>query len=311
MKKFTLLVLLLCLSLQSRDVIDDTGLCKINWTEGHILCEGESAEGQSSFAAKISAKVIAQRNLLEVVKGVQIDSEITIEDGMQTSDIISSRVQGVIRGGQIISNNYNNSNKSSIATIKLKMGKDLLSALLSDPKKLSWNEKIQKYWNDFSIISEAHASAVYMQKERETIQKLLEDLRTQGNSSGVVYLENVLSSMTKNNHTGILIDISQLDSFKKAMIVRLVDENGKEIYPANLVSKNMLMKRNTSVGYMFGYEEARNDKRVFHIPLEIKPDSVYRNKKSNIVINKKQLAMINALDADVLKQAKIILVLGD
>ena len=311
MKKLIVISILLSLSLQGRDVVDDTGLCKINWTKGHILCEGESAEGQRNFAAKISAKVIAQRNLLEVVKGVQIDSETTIKDGMQTSDIISSRVQGVIRGGQIISNNYDSIKKSAVATVKLEMGKDLLSALLSDPKKLSWNEKIQHYWNNFSIITKAHASTVYMQKERETIQKLLEDLRTQGNSSGTEYLENVLSSMSKNNYTGILIDISQLDSFKKAMIVRLVDEDGKEIYPANLVSKNMLMKRNTSVGYMFGYDEARNDKRIFNMPLEIKPDSVYRNKKSNIILNKEQIALINTLDIDVFKQAKIILVLGD
>jgi len=193
MKYLISLFLILQVSLQARDVIDDTGLCKINWTLGHITCEGESAEGQSSFAAKISAKVIAQRNLLEVVKGVQIDSEITIQDGMQTSDVISSRVQGVIRGGQIISNKYDRAKKSSVAIIKLKMGKDLLSALLSDPAKLSWNEKIVQFWNGFSIIPQAHAGTLYMQKERETIQKLLEDMRTQGNNSGAVYLENILS----------------------------------------------------------------------------------------------------------------------
>ena len=311
MNKLIAMLLLCILTLQARDVVDNTGLCQINWTQGHIVCDGESAEGQSSFAAKLAAKVIAQRNLLEVVKGVQIDSEITIEDGMQTSDVISSRVQGVVRGGQIIANKYDSSKKSAVATIKLQMGKDLLSALLSDPTKLSWNEKIDELWNNFSIISVAHASSSYTPKERETIQKLLKDMRTQGNSVGVTYLENILETMNEESYTGILIDVSELDNFKKAMIVRLVDENGHEVYPAKLVNKKTLMKRNTSVGYMFGVEDARKNRRVFDKPLELKVSSVYKNKRSNIVIDNEQLALFNTLDKALLKKAKIILVLGE
>ena len=310
MNKLITTLILCTLTLQARDVVDNTGLCQINWTHGYIVCDGESAEGQSSFAARLAAKVIAQRNLLEVVKGVQIDSEITIEDGMQTSDVISSRVQGVVRGGQIIANRYDSSKKSAVATIKLQMGKDLLSALLSDPTKLSWNEKIDELWHNFSIISVAHASS-YTPKERDTIQKLLKDMRTQGNSVGVSYLEGVLETMNEENYTGILIDVSELVSFKKAMIVRLVDETGNEVYPAKLVNKKMLMKRNTSVGYMFGVEDARKNKRIFDKPLEIKVSSVYKNKRSNIVIDKEQLVMFNALDKALLKKAKIVLVLGE
>ncbi|MEA2072527.1 MAG: hypothetical protein U9O86_03000, partial [Campylobacterota bacterium] len=158
MYKTLLLSAILTLSLQAREVVDSVGSCKINWTQGSITCEGESAEGQSKFAAKISAKVIAQRNLLEVVKGVRIDSMVTVKDGMFSSDVIKSRVQGVIKGGQIISNKYDSKDKYSVATIRLDMGKDLLSALLSDPTQLSWNEKIQKFWNKFSIYTNAYAA---------------------------------------------------------------------------------------------------------------------------------------------------------
>jgi len=301
---------MLCAHGYARDVIDDTGLCKINWSQGDITCLGESAEGQGSFAAKISAKVIAQRNLLEVVKGVRIDSEVTVADGMITSDIIKSRVEGVIRGGQIVSNVYDGEKQYATATIRLQMGKDLLGALLSDPQKLAWNEKIERFWNSFSLIPSAQA-AVYSPTERETVEKVLSDLRERGDGKGAAYLETVLKEMDTNRYTGILIDVSSIPDFKKAMIVRLVDEGGAEIYPGGAVDKETLMKRNTSVGYKFGYDDARQDKRVFDKPLEFKAASVYKNKKSNIVLAPEQLDALEALDPSILASAKIILVLGE
>ncbi len=310
MKLLLSLLLLLHVSLSARDVIDDTGLCKINWSEGFISCEGESAEGQSSFAAKLSAKVIAQRNLLEVVKGVKIDSEVTVADGMITSDVIKSRVKGVIRGGQITSNTYDSSKKSAIATVKLEMGKDLLAALLSDPTQLSWNEKIEQLWNQFSIITPAYATA-YSQKDKATLQKLLDDLRAQGNAKGSHYLESVLQELDNTSYSGVLIDVSDVTNFEKAMLVKLVDAKGKEIYPAKRVQTKTLLKNNTSVGYIYGFDDARKNRRVFSKPLEIKVKKVYKNKKSNLVLDTSQQEALEALDKAILENAKVILVLGD
>ena len=303
-------LLISALALQARDVIDDTGLCRINWSEGYITCVGESAQGQSSFAAKLSAKVIAQRNLLEVVKGVRIDSEVSVSDGMIASDVIKSRVEGVIRGVQILSNLYDSQKQSAAAMVRLRMGKDLLGALLSDPTQLSWNEKIERFWRGISLVPSAEA-AVYSTTERKTIEKILKELRTQGDASGAAYLESVLGEMDANRYTGILIDVSEISDFQKAMIVRLVDEGGSEVYPDPIVSRATLMKRNTSVGFKFGYEDAKQDKRVFDKPLEFKAASVYKNKKSNIVLSPSQLELLRSVDPTVLRQAKIILVLGD
>ena len=310
MKNFFIILLLLSLTLQAREVIDSSGSCKINWTQGFISCEGESAEGQSSYGAKISAKVIAQRNLLEVIRGVSIDSEVTVSDGMLSSDIIKSRVQGVIKGGQILSNNYNSTSKSAIAIIKLEMGKDLLSALLSDPTKLSWNEKIQKAWDGFNFITSANAST-YSQQDKETIKKLLDDMRERGDAKGSEYLSDVLDNIDNNQYSGILIDISGIANFEKAMIVKLVDEGGAEIYPSTVLDKATLVKKNTSVGYMYGIQDARENKRVFDKPVEFKAQKVYKNRKSNIVLTKSQIEVIKGLDQEILKRAKIILVLGE
>ncbi len=295
-------------SLFARDAIDVSGPCMINWTQGLIGCEGESARGQESFAAKRVAVVVAQRNLLEVIKGVRIDSQTTIQDGLVGSDVIKSRVNGVIRGAQVLNNTYDESKGSAKARVQLRMGQDLLKALLSDPTKLSWNEKIDALWNSFSIIPSAMASS-YAYGEKKTLEKLLADMKVSKNRAGAAQIESILQGMD-TKFTGMLIDVSHVNGFEKALIVRLVDKNGKELYPSGKLSKRMLQKRNTSVGYVFGHGDALRNIRVFNKPLELEVSKVYRRKHSNIVLNDDQVAAFKKLDPEIFKNAKIVLLLG-
>ncbi|MGB5964282.1 MAG: hypothetical protein WBF77_03390 [Sulfurimonadaceae bacterium] len=310
LSKIIVLTLGLTYSLLARDAIDMKGPCMINWTDGLIGCEGESAAGQDSFSAKRVAVVEAQRNLLEVVKGVRIDSQTTVRDGIAGNDVIISRVDGVIRGAQVISNTYNEKRGSATARVQLRMGGDLLKALLSDPTKLSWNEKVEELWNSFSIITPAMASSSYSYKEKVTLEKLLGDMKVSKNRAAVKEIETILSGMD-TNFTGMLIDVSDVNGFEKALIVRLVDKNGQELYPAGKLSKKMLQKRATSVGYVFGHGDAIRNIRVFNKPLEIKASKVYRRKRSNIVLSDAQVAEFQKLDPEIFTKAKIVLLLGE
>jgi len=310
LKYILLLTTLISFSLLARDAVEEKGACRLNWTQGFIVCEGESAEGQGSYGAKLSAKVIVQRNMLEVIKGVQIDSQVTVEDGLLSSDIIKSRVSGVVRGAQIISNHYNSDNGSAIATAKMMMGKDLLSALLSDPNKLSWNEKIAKVWSGFSFLTTANAST-YGYQDKELLNKLMQDLRDRGEKRSSQYIEGILKDISNNIYSGIMIDVSNVSKFEKALLVNLVDSDGNEIYPADIIDHDTLVQKNTSVGFIYGFDDARNDKRVFDKPLEIKATSIFANRKSTIVLTKEQIETIKALPSKVLSEGKIIVVLGD
>jgi len=49
-----------------------------------------------------AAKVDAMRNLLEMVKGVNIDSHTKVQDFVVQSDAISARVEGVIKGAFVV-----------------------------------------------------------------------------------------------------------------------------------------------------------------------------------------------------------------
>ncbi|MBP3231493.1 MAG: LPP20 family lipoprotein [Anaerovibrio sp.] len=49
-----------------------------------------------------AAKADAMRNALEEVQGVRIDSETTVQDSITASDVIRTRVNGMIKGAKIV-----------------------------------------------------------------------------------------------------------------------------------------------------------------------------------------------------------------
>ncbi len=81
----------------------------INWTQGYIRARGyavvsekEANKPKARLGAERAATVIAQRNLLEIAKGVHINSETVVEDMMLSSDVIVSRVEGVVKGAKMV-----------------------------------------------------------------------------------------------------------------------------------------------------------------------------------------------------------------
>jgi len=290
MIKLVLFLLMLSGMIFAKDVIETKGSCSINWTLGDITCEGESESGQSRFAARTISKVVAQRNLLEVVKGVRVDSKTTVKDGMLGSDIIKSSVVGVIKGAEILSNVYSKEDKSALATIRLRMGKDILQALLRDKNKIAWNKKIM---NIFSLFTTSlHAEDVVYFDE---INKPLNDIDTSSNEIC----------------TGIIIDATEVKEFEKAILATLVDKGGSEFYPADIVSDNTLIHENGSVSYDFDDEDATKHRKVCHSPMKIKAQGIYEKRKSDLVLSHQDIEVLKKYRNSLLKKAKILVLLDD
>ncbi len=82
----------------------------VDWTEQYIEAKGESVidtvrfknHAQARAMATRGAVVIAQRNLLETINGVKIVGETTVENMITTSDYIFSRVEGVVKGAEMV-----------------------------------------------------------------------------------------------------------------------------------------------------------------------------------------------------------------
>lgn len=84
---------------------------EINWVEGYIHAVGVGASAKGNLAqarplARRAAVADAQRNLLEITKGVKIDSRTTVENFMVSEDIIKSHVEGVVKGARIVKESY-------------------------------------------------------------------------------------------------------------------------------------------------------------------------------------------------------------
>ncbi len=127
MKKIIVTILLVCGISLSAESFQESAI------NGHFEAEGYSAPGQSRFAAMISAKVDAQRRLLEIIKGAKVNSATTIVDGVLVSDIMVSRIKGMIQGARMTAREYDKG--SGTAMIRLAVGyKEVLNKAMEDPK---------------------------------------------------------------------------------------------------------------------------------------------------------------------------------
>ncbi len=115
----------------------------INWTDQFIEVTGSSAvdatrfpnPAQAQLMASRGAVVDAQRNLLEIIEGVKVTGETTVKDMVTESDIVKTKVEGVIKNARVIGDPVV---KNGIATVTMRapLYKDgLANALVTDSPK--------------------------------------------------------------------------------------------------------------------------------------------------------------------------------
>jgi hypothetical protein len=124
MKKYSVSAFILFLSLLSTgsvfaqnmsplDAVETTAAGVINWTVGEVYAKGIGAPpafpgnaAQARAMAERAAYIVALRNLLETVKGVRVDAETVVENYMVKSDVIRTRVDGIVKGARIVNTQY-------------------------------------------------------------------------------------------------------------------------------------------------------------------------------------------------------------
>lgn len=86
----------------------------INWSDGSVRAIGRGfppenikEEGRMEILAQRAAMLDLQRNLLETVKGVQVESRTKVSQLALDYDVVETKVSGLIKGVEVVSENWN------------------------------------------------------------------------------------------------------------------------------------------------------------------------------------------------------------
>jgi hypothetical protein len=118
------------------DVIESMGNGGVDWTTGVVTATGLGAppenaanRAQARAMAERAAFIVATRNLLEVVKGIRVDSATLVENFIVSSDVIKTEVSGFVQGAQIMKKQVNPDGSVEVL-VGVKLTGDLMNTLL-------------------------------------------------------------------------------------------------------------------------------------------------------------------------------------
>jgi len=146
-----LLGLFIALSFAVPSFAEETLVGDVNWVDGYITATGNGASVKTNKAqarplARRAAIADAQRNLLELLKGVKIDSQTTVENFMVTQDLVKTQVSGIVKRAFIFKEGYQQESDGSLgAAIEMRIclnhcklgGSSLIQALNLDKKDIA------------------------------------------------------------------------------------------------------------------------------------------------------------------------------
>ena len=249
------------------DLVDKVGQGNINWSAGYIEAVGIGAL-PDNLIRKINARPIALReakanalrNLLEIIRGLQVDSATSIKDFTVGSDVVDAQVNGLAKGAEITDYQYMS---AGTAEVRLKM---------------------PLYGNLAKIIMPL---AMSMALPIPSALKVPEQ---------VVY-------------TGLVVDARGIQA-RPALLPRIIDEDGKEVYGSANVDIEYAIKNGIS-GYARDLMAAQSNQRVGANPITVKALSSSGAGKSDMIISNAdaQKVRLSAVRASFLKQCNVIIVL--
>ncbi|MDQ7031341.1 MAG: LPP20 family lipoprotein [Desulfonauticus sp.] len=284
----------------SGDYVQKFANGQIDWTTGVVTAKGIGAPpatavnmAQARAMAVRAATVVARRNLLEVIKGVQIDSTTTVQNYMVTNDIIVSRVNGFLQNSQVLDISYM-SDGSVEVTVGVNLRGGLANILI--PPTIQFGTKMQKPSELLPQKPAVSTPSVPTTPEISTPQPpTVPQAETQPKPQ-VVY-------------TGLIIDARGL-SARPAMSPKVYDENGQEVYGSAFVSREYAIQQGMA-GYAKDLEKAKMNPRVANNPFIVKAIQVKGRARTDLVISNKVANELRALskNQNFLEKCRVMIIL--
>jgi len=325
------------------DAVESVGQGMINWTSGEVYATGIGAPppnavnpAQARAMAERAAQVVAYRNLLEIVKGVRVDSETVVENFMTKSDIIRTKVDGIIKGAMPIKKQYL-SDGSVEVTVVMRMKGDFLNAVVPEtfggsslpplpmrpapsvtppvppkqaPAPTASDKKLEP-----PRVEPVKPAPTTAQPEKKpeppkgTTQQAQQEKKVESpQQQPVVAPEQPTAQFKGGKATGVVIDGRGL-GLKPALLPKIVDQQGQEIYVGQVVPRTNAVEQGVA-GYAKDVNAAANNFRVTDNPAVIRGLRASGAARTDIVLSQTDAQMLRDLGkkGDFLQFCRVIIV---
>lgn len=276
-----------------QDVVQNVGVSgSINWSQGIMTATGIGSPPEKYYGkpqarpmALRAAQLDAYRNLLEVTKGVRINSVTVVEDSMVSSDMIRSQVDGMVKGAQVIKKEY-----LSDGTVEVTIAMSLRGgfAQLILPKDIKQVPEIK------TIPPAAPAPPAVEQVGQVPVPPPPQP---------------AIPTPAPAIYTGLVVDARGLGA-RPAMSPKLRDERGQEVYGSAYVSREYAVQQGMA-GYAKDLTASQTNPRVTNEPLTVKGLKTEGPGQSDLVISNADADKIRSASENLsfLKKCRVMIVL--
>lgn len=267
--------------------IEAVGPGMVNWTTKVVTAAGigappekASSPGQARAMAERAAFSVAIRNLLEAVKGIQVDSATLVENYVVKDDVVKTRVTGLIRGAQVIKKEV-----QPDGGVEVTVGVSLTGELFD------------------AVVSKGFGRKVPAAEPVHPAPRTPEPAPTPRAPA-----EPPSAVAAADAYTGLLVDARGL-GLRPALAPRLLDEQGKEFYASEVLDRAKAVEAGVA-GYAKDMVAGSRQARVTDNPLIVKGVKASGEKATDITIGGEGVKAIRQAEptSHFLQQGRVVVV---
>jgi len=275
---------------ESNDVIEQKPTGQINWTKGTVSAKGkalpdenETNDSKALQVAITAAGQDARKNLVQLIKGIRIDSNTEVGDILVASETIKNKLNEILEALKPIEPIRYLSDES--IEVKLQMPFKSAFAQLILPADIKQIKPIKQV-NPTKSGSNSNASD-----------------SSKATASVPIRSKPIL-------HTGMIVDAKGLSEAKPSIVPKIIDESGQEIYGPAFVSREYALQAGMS-GYTHTLASAKTDPRIKDNPLIVKGLKTKNLERSVIVVSNSDAAKLRQASEHLsfLRKCSVIIVL--
>jgi hypothetical protein len=327
-----------------QDAVEIMNSGTINWTSGEVRASGIGAPPafsgnatQARAMAERAAYIVALRNLLETVKGVRVDADTIVENYMVKSDVIKTRVDGIVKDARIVNTRYMDDGSVEVVVVMPIKGA-FLDTLVPDSFGRPSTSQVKKpaLIPPSPLTAKPTTPPMTPEKKMEpskpepgkptlsgpetrkepltpSPETPLPERKTEPAKTEPVQPVPAPQSQTTvafkgGIATGLVIDGRGL-GLRPALLPKIVDPQGKEIYVGQIVTRTNAVEQGVA-GYAKDVNAATNNFRVTDNPAVIKGLSASGAARTDIVIGKTDAQVLRQMSekGDFLQYCRVIIV---